>query len=570
MAVFFLLPYFRRDLRYPLGWDSPFYIWRSQLVPLVGLDQNGVVRSGSPLLLAVLSRLTGQSAWTLVAVVPAILAGVASLGGAAMARVALGLPVRWIPVIGIVMWLGFGYAGMVWEQFDNVHNAALVLAGFAAALCAVAAGRGSLGAGILFLAAGLAHWQFYLFAMAIFVVAVLLWAWREVDTSGADRKLFGRMGSLLAAAGGSAALVGVGFMLTPFSPLVGPRFAGLGDLLRERFLRRAAEPGRYLAVPLAVGGAVLTYRSSSPSSARPARNLFLWLAAVWAGLTVLGAVAQAFGAPTAGLRLLHYFFPMTILAGVFVWNASEQAARGASSRDATIVTAALVVVVLGAFGTFAVSQQYRVRSWVEVEAVQQAVTAADYTGSEVPARQRVSYIVESRDSLTFARWRNTILSSIPPSEAIRSDVTQVDRGASLDVHAGAVIAIAQYAPRTIRDAARQQRGTFVGNGVVVLRGPSFPSVIKTPPSPDVATSAALPVAGLIAVLFFLSGAGWAWVLLPPDAPSRILLSPAFGIAALVLATLVWERLGLSLAGWMIAVPGAVAAGAGWVLAAVRR
>ncbi|HEX8098568.1 MAG TPA: hypothetical protein VF660_00015, partial [Actinomycetota bacterium] len=86
---FFLLPYFRRGLHYPLGWDAPFYIWRAELVSLEGLAGNGVVRSASPLLLAVLSRMTGQSAWTLVALLPPIMASVASLGGAAMARAAL-------------------------------------------------------------------------------------------------------------------------------------------------------------------------------------------------------------------------------------------------------------------------------------------------------------------------------------------------------------------------------------------------------------------------------------------------------------------------------------------------
>ena len=575
VALFFLLPYFRQDYRYPLGWDSPFYVWRANLVPLEGLDRNGLVRSASPVLLAVLSRLTGQNTWTLVALVPALLAGIASLGGAGMARAGLGLPVRWVAVVGLLLWLGFGYAGMVWEQFDNVLNSALVLGGFAAALAVVAWGRGAVAAGLLFVAAGFAHWQFYLFAMAIFVLAVLAFGRDRLGAAfGGDRGSLNQVGPLLASAGVSGAAVGLGFLVAPFSPSVGPRFVGLGDLLRDRFLRRAAEPDRYAALPLAVAGGLLAYRSSSSVPSRPARDLFLWLIGVWTGLTLLGAAAQALGAPTAGLRLLHFLFPMTILAGVFVWKAGEELARRLPRGPATAATAVVVIGVLGAFGAFALSRQSRARVWVEPNAVYQAAAAGAYTYSEVPPQRRVLYVVESdpEDSLTFARWRNTILSSIPPSEISRSEVAKVNvKDSPLGMRAGAVIAIGAYAPTVVRDAAAQQTGMFVGDGVVVLRGPSFPSGIKaTPSTANLAARAAIPVAGLIAVLLFVAGAGWAFALLPADAATRILLSPALGIAVIVTATLIWERLGLSLGGWLIAVPGALSAAAGWVLSVVRR
>jgi hypothetical protein len=36
------------------------------------------------------------------------------------------------------------------------------------------------------------------------------------------------------------------------------------------------------------------------------------------------------------------------------------------------------------------------------------------------------------------------------------------------------------------------------------------------------------------------------------------------------ATLIWERFGLPLGGWLIVVPAAVSAAAGWLLSVVRR
>ena len=575
VTLFFLLPYFRHDYRYPLGWDSPFYVWRANLVSLDGLEWNGLVRSASPVLLAVLARLTGQNTWTLVALVPAILAGIASLGGVAMARAGLGLPIRWIPVVGLLLWLAFGYAGMVWEQFDNVLNSALVLSGFAAALAFVAWGRGAIAAALLFVTAGFAHWQFYLFAMAIFALAVLLFGRNDLRGAVAGKRgSLNQVGPLLAAAGVSGVAVGLGFLIAQFSPTVGPRFVGLGDLLRDRFLRRAAEPDRYVAIPLAVAGGVLAFRSSPPAPSRTARDLFLWLAVVWTGLTALGAAAQAAGVPTAGLRLLHFLFPATLLAGVFLWKASEETHRRLPSRTALATTSALLVVALGTLAAYALQEQSRVKTWVEPDAVYQAATAGSYTQSRVPPQQRVLYVVEldPQDALTFARWRSTILSSLPPSEVRRSEIVNADaEGSPLAMRAAAVIAIREYAPTAVREAAAQRRGTFVGDGVVVLRGPRFASVIKvSTPSANVTIRVAIPVVALIVVLLFLAGAGWAFALLPADAATRVLLSPALGITVIVVATLVWERFGLPLNGWLIAVPGALSAAAGWVLSVVRR
>ena len=68
------------------------------------------------------------------------------------------------------------------------------------------------------------------------------------------------------------------------------------------------------------------------------------------------------------------------------------------------------------------------------------------------------------------------------------------------------------------------------------------------------------------LILFLAGSGWAISLLPEDPATRVALAPALGIAAIVLAALAWDRVGLPLTGGDAVGPLAVAAVAGWAAA----
>src|SRR2546430_2459319 len=158
IALFYLSIYPIKNYRYPVGWDSTYYVWRTRSVASGGLHLIGTIRAGSPLLMAELLKPTGQNAWTLVSVMPPILAGVAAVGATAMPRAALGMEAGWVPVVGVITWLAFGWNGMMSGHLDNVLNAALMLSGFGAAVAAAASGRGAMAVAILFAAGGLAHW----------------------------------------------------------------------------------------------------------------------------------------------------------------------------------------------------------------------------------------------------------------------------------------------------------------------------------------------------------------------------------------------------------------------------
>src|SRR5207244_3220059 len=86
ICALFLFPYLFRHYRYPLGWDAPATVRRAGSLARDGLDRIGAIRAGEPLLLNALAQATRQNMFTLVAIVPAVLAGVAGLAAAALAH----------------------------------------------------------------------------------------------------------------------------------------------------------------------------------------------------------------------------------------------------------------------------------------------------------------------------------------------------------------------------------------------------------------------------------------------------------------------------------------------------
>jgi hypothetical protein len=134
LGAFFLVRYARNGYRFPIGWDSPYYVWRVNAVTLDGLSRIGAIRAGAPLLLAVLMRATGQNALTMVAIVPAVLTGLVGVSAAAMVRAAGGMRAVWLPVVAFLTWAAFGNIGMIGGHLDNLLNASLVMGAFAAAV----------------------------------------------------------------------------------------------------------------------------------------------------------------------------------------------------------------------------------------------------------------------------------------------------------------------------------------------------------------------------------------------------------------------------------------------------
>jgi len=93
LATFLLycLVYRVRHFSLPLGWDTPWYVWRADFVAHVGLGPLDTgARPGHELLSATLGSLTGLSQLQLQVVVPFVLVGALALAMGALVAEGLG------------------------------------------------------------------------------------------------------------------------------------------------------------------------------------------------------------------------------------------------------------------------------------------------------------------------------------------------------------------------------------------------------------------------------------------------------------------------------------------------
>jgi hypothetical protein len=593
LAVLFLAPYVTERFRYPMGWDAPTIVGRAQLVAAYGIDRFGAIRAGVPLLQTVLHGVTGQDAFTLVVVSPAVILGIAALGGAALACSAVRMRIWWLPVVGVLVWVAFGENGMLNLHLDNLLNASLVLPGFAAALGFAVWRRGALAAAILFAAAGLAHWPFWVFAMAIFgaaLVATFVWARRTdpADPAGTLRGIAPLAGSIAL----SGALVASTFLWVSPSGWTGARLRQLRHQLRTRFFDSLRDTTRFYALPTAALGAWGTARSRPAPPRHRGWRFFLCLMGAWVLVTLVGGIAQALGFPTAGAREIHYFFPATILTAVAVWWVARW--LGARWRPVLGPVAAAVVVVLavGGFGALFVHQRSNDRPWFKQPIMAQAAASGAYVEG-VPGDRPVVYVLDVRVT-AFRPAFQQIKAAIGPTLALRAypywgrpedylaGVASRPNGKPQRLPTQAlpngtadplVLVLSGYNGAAFRQLAAEHPESVVSDGVAVLRGPLPAQRLAEQPLPvaDTRRRTLIWVSAAIVGFLLLAGSGWAVALLPPDPLLRVALAPALGAAVVTLTAFLWDRVGLGLGGRSGPIGAAVLATVvGWVVAGALR
>jgi hypothetical protein len=589
---FFLLRYPVHQIRYPAGWDAPWYVWRAKAVAFDGLSRLGTVRAANPLAISMLMRATGQNAFTIVAVAGPLYAGIAGVAVAAMLRASLGSSPLWLPVFALITWVGFGGTGLLNGYLDQTLNVALVLAGFAAAVAFVADGRGALASALLLMAAGLAEWPFFAFAALILCGGLLLYivtsrrGSREAFVSA--RPLFGAV----LASGAFTALTLVGIPSIGNLDLKaarGPESLGFGKrlsptpnlrrLLRERFLLSIEQPRRFLGLALALVGGFAVVRAEEQPERRRARRFLVALMASWVALTAVAAVAQLAGAPVAGARLLLYLFAVPVLVAALVW-AAGRFVRGRLSPALGVAVVTLVVLgAVAALATVTWRGDHR-RTWLSARTVAQLTAAGEYLANVAPGREAVFSFGEV-DGTTRVRWRNTVRATLPPSVVPR--VTGFKVGPLIGGRQGFVpptdysrlpvmMVLDAYNRGAFERLHQLVPESFVSPGVLALNGPTSPSVIEnpTPETADIRGIHLLWVVAFSVAILFAAGSGWAIVLLPSDPVVRAGLAPALGLGMSVLVALVWDRLSLGLGGWWGIGPMVVVTAAGWIVAALTR
>jgi hypothetical protein len=578
LAAIFLWPTLAFGWRFGVGPDEPVYLWWARLGASHSISSVGA-RPGMP---ALIPAVTGTLHLPLV---PA-LAGLEYALGVAVGLATVAL-VRGRSFGGRPGWLLAGlFAGMF-----GVHLAAGYVANIAFAVTFVAAAaalaqrdrRGTMAAALLLGGGGLSHPQFFLVGAVILAAAGAL-AWMLEPEQGWRSDA----GRVLAALGGSGAVVLAGLA----SMLVGPtrlsvdtsrdgflRRAGLDGPLRDTYLVRfRLNVGRYapwVTLPLATIG-LLQVRGFTR------RFLVSWM--VFTVVVVPLSIVTRWFPPD---RIMTFGFALPILAAcgiTWIWE------RTAPRRWLTVGTTVVLVALMAWPTAMAQTVQSPFMSPEDI----QAGTEAGRIAATLPPGTPLVFAVDDLD--TSASFLATHVANIARAtvSADRIQDVYVFVGTIPDYFAGrpTVKGSAEYdelSRRSLAELPPEPRALFVVPEYD--RDPAafedtrlerwtdhvwtdVPGPRDLAPLPgELTDSNPLAIAAsLMAVLALLwvVGMGWAsWA--TGDRVAAAAAAPAFGVAALTIAALVLERLGVPLTGsWGPTLASALAGLGGYGLGFLQR
>jgi hypothetical protein len=574
LLVVFVWPYAIDHHRFGVGPDVPVYLWWTRVGASEGLSMVGG-RPGAPALVAAL-------AGTLHLNVTAVTAGLASALGVAVGAASAAL-VRRAARGAEKTWL---LAGLLAGVF-SVHlvagylaNLVVAVAFLAAAACLAGSRRSPWAAAVLLAAGGLAHGPFLIHAIVVFAGAAAL-AWRAGARDEArDIALSVTAGGVVAAAGILATLAGPGPIAAETSRDGYLRRVGLDrqlvDAYRERFRLRAARYVQWISVPLAVAGTAVADASAAGGFLR--RFLASWLTVIAIGVPV--------GYITGWLppdRLVTFGFAVPIAAAIGVrWLRGRLGGRGWLTW--AVVGALAGWMILG--GLLAWGRQ---APFVNPREAGLAREAGLRVGPPMD-RRPIVYIADDADATaTFlgSRAANILRAAISPERA--ADV-YVFVGTISDFFDGRPTvrgdpeydALSRLTLADIPDDPEPlvvvlgpfYRGNVSSSELLEL-GPSFwateslPGFSMTRPGPldFIPSSGAWISIAALAILVVLSilGLGYAGAAFE-DPLVAIATAPAFGAAAVTLAAVALDRMGLRLESTPVALAASALAGLGGLVA----
>ena len=592
VAGVFLSLYAAHPIRVPVGYDTPKYVWRARLVAAHGMAAldgvpSGVAvsadRPGYPVLISLWSATLGASPLRLAMVFPAATAVMIACGGAAFARTCLLRPALQAPLFALAVGASPLVAAMAGGHADSLLLSIVAL-GAAVAVLAAAAAERTIVAGALLVGSGAdIHWNFaavvvaLLGAVALALVPESLRARREGTrwTRTPSARIAG-------AVAGGAAVGAAALLLAPGAPAV-------PGLSRHGFLVKLRQVLPYTWWPMTATAAAVgatAVAADGRRDRRPFRALVLLL--VWALTAVVAVVALEAGAAAPAHRVLEFALAIPILAAAGVLAAAIGLARfGRTHASAVARLAASAIVAAAAVGTVAAATHtwHAIGPSIGDAELREIRTAAAYVDAQPPAKS-VIFLLDTGstrqdvDAVLADHW---IRLSVDP-----------DHIASTTMYLGDLDRL-RAGEKTVRGEERFDRASsrfWSGTRRVLDRDPaivvlstldrSYPAGgAEIAPGVAVVEGAATPVAeadlprrpGLPLLLLITMGvvgltagvgSGWARALLP--AGHRGWLSPAMGLAMLVLGGTLVDRLGLRLHGAAAIGVVALLAGAGWLTA----
>jgi hypothetical protein len=587
--LMYFLVYRTRHFALPLGWDTPWYVWRADYVAELGIGPLGTnARPGHAALSAVLGSLGGLSQLQLQVVFPYVTVGIFALGIGALVHEGLGGGLlRWALTAAVAA-VVVGATRLVGENVANLLHVLLVVAGLVFILRWVSVGRGLIAALVAWVAAGLAHWLF----LGLSGLALLVWF---LIALALRRRREARQ---LAVTG-----VGVGVaMAATIYPLLGSSLSTFEiHEAKRRYLPKLREDLANIAWPLtgalAAAGAVELWsesRDSSPTQTTEARGPFLRMLLSWS-LVCLGGIA--FAALTLRLpphRFLNLFLaiPAIVAIAAAVWFPVRWlGARGRWPAVAGVAVSIAAILLLAWpgmrvwYGPADLVDSKVVSSpaegpeqWFDVTAFDQARYAAAYlSDAAIPPERPVIFVVGPTwhsGPISTALKERTIRAAMPPQRqedvhvypgdymnlvdrlGTRTGNDEIDAANSpywqdafevLDDDP-VVIAISQLGPEEYGPALEASGGAEYSSGVAILAGPQPDPAANVSidfPGPVPATELGFLQAAFLLAALGLAGLGWTVWFLGGDRtdPIRVLsLSPAVGCAALMIPAVLVAKL----------------------------
>jgi hypothetical protein len=572
LLAFFLLRYIKAGMNFPIGPDSSVYLWWSRLASVEGLSVVGK-RPGVPALLIATSQTLGLNPSQVLAGLGGVLGASIGLSVAAMfdeAGASRNATLLAAALSGLfASYLAGGY-------FANLIFVAFFLA--AATLLALPAPRRprSLAAGAVLLLAtgGLSHPLFFLLGGAILLLALpfrrgMLGSVLDPRTEE-GRTVMGLAGSTLVTGVGLAALlIGPAPLAVDTSLDAFLRRAGLGGALRKEYLQRMAEHWARYVLPIPF---VLAWYGRKVIDHGPVRRFIR----AYGFVTVVGIIVSIATGwfPVERFIAFAFVIPMASALGV------ERLYLRLSARRWLAVTASVVLVgamVGGMYFTWSLQHSY-----INEENTFEIATAGRIAMQAPPGTPLVFLVDEASEELAafrLTRAGNVIRASLPPelipnvhlyfgtptdylanrptvtglpqkdalSRVYLSDLQTALKGTS---QPPLVFLLRSFDYNDFYTYASQ--GHLVAPGVLVFG--NAPSLSGAAPALDPLNPKppwSLTLGGIETFAFLLVvGLGWSTTVCASRITGAALAVP-FGMAWVLVSTIVAERLGMPLdAGWI--------------------
>jgi hypothetical protein len=601
VGVVYGWPLVARRLSAPVGYDTPKYLWRTNLVAAKGIAslagsapvpfQVNADRPGLPMLWSVLSSWLHVSPVRVGLVFPVAMAVCIGLAAAAVAGAGLKLP-RWAgPVFVLATGASINVARMAAAGYDdNLLVTGVVLAAAVLAVLAAEGRPAAAGAVALLVTGLLVHWLFALLVAALLGAVALLLLPRSLRARASGTPLAqtgsGRLAVILGSSGvlGAAALASLAAGQPRSPKLPGESFS----------LKLSRDVPRYGLPALAPGTALGAAVGVRTSPSRP--RTMVALIVLWAATAAVAVGLLLLGAPVPAHRFLAFAMGMPLLFAVAIAGVVGLL----RSRAGPV---GLVAGVMAALAMLAGSTIVAFRGWDEAKPwmlrteVVQAATAGTYL-ERIGGDRPVVFVVNQRGSplSTTSLAFHVIRSGLPagviprtfvylgdPERLLRGDPTLDPQIPSFDkasqTHFAAVRPLLAQRPVVLvlqafhhgyRAIVKAHPEWEIAPGIAVVQGPR-PSGIR--PAPGLPAPLSGGRMAVLAAAFVLAlgaaGGGWAVVLVPASNRDRAALAPAIGIAAIVLPGVVAGRLGFGAGSGLVSGAVLVFAAAGWALAIAR-